>query len=103
MDMKLSEMEKKEGEINSVLEKPSYPYGLRIYLDPDSVKKLNLKDPQVGDKMMLEATVEVMSVNAEMVKGDVKELSVGLQIKEMVLESGEEEKAEVKAEDVIYK
>jgi len=99
MDMKLSEMEKKEGEIKSVLEKPSYPYGLRIYLDPESVKKLGLKDPQVGEKMMLHAHVEVMSVNAEAVTGDAKQVYVGLQIVEMDLDSHEEEKAE----DVIYK
>lgn len=99
IDMKLSEMEKKESEVGSVLDKPSYPYGLRIYLDPESVKKLGLRDCQVGHKMVLEAVVEVVSVNAEMVKGDEKDVSVGLQILEMDLESEEEEKAE----DVIYK
>lgn len=100
IDMKISEMEKKENEVVSVLDSSSYPYGLRIYLDPDSVKKLGLKDPQVGDKMSLVGIVEIMSVNAEVIKGDEKELSVGLQIKEMDLESG---KKAVKAEDVLYK
>ena len=100
IDMKLSEMEKKEGEVSSVIEKPSYPYGLRLYLDPESVKKLQLKDPQVGQKMMLEAVVEIVSVNAEVIKGDQKAVSVGLQINEMSVDSA---KKEEKAEDVLYK
>lgn len=94
IDMKLSEMDKKENEVTSVLEKPDYPYGLRLYLDPDSVKKLNLKEPKIGEKMMLMGIVEVVSINSE----DDK-ISVSLQIKEMDLKS----KSDKSAEEVLYK
>lgn len=98
IDMKVTESEKKDNAEVSALESSSYPYGLRIYLSPDDVKKLGLKDPQVGQKLVLEANCEILSVNAEIVKGDEKELSVSLQLKEMSFESEEKEKAE----DVIY-
>lgn len=96
-DMKISEIEKKENASPSVLDQPNYPYGLRIHIDPETYKKLGLKDCQVGDKLELEGYGVVMSVNAEEVKGDVKEYSVGIQITDLSVS-----KEEKSAESVIY-
>lgn len=97
IDMKISEMEKKDMSETSVLNDTSnYPYSLRIYLGPEEVSKLQLKNPQIGQKMQLEAMVEVVAVSSENNKGDENKLSVTIQIKEMMFESAEEEKAEEK-------
>lgn len=45
---------------------------------------------QVGEKFKMEAMVEVVSVSAENYKGDAKEISASLQIKEMSLEKKSE-------------
>lgn len=99
IDMKVSEADKKESaqEMESELNAPNYPYGLRIYIDDDSYKKLGLKDCQVGEKLSLSAICEVMSVSAENVKGDEKEISISLQLKEMELVQNNKSDA-----DVIY-
>ena len=95
IDMKISEMEKKDMAETSVLnDTANYPYSLRIYLNPEEVVKLQLKNPQIGQKLKLEAMVEVVAVSAENTKGDEDKLSVTIQIKEMMFESPEEGKAE---------
>ncbi len=95
MDMKFSDMEKKDRSEVSVLDdKPSYPYGLKVSLDGESFKKLNIKVPQVGEKMMLHAMVYVSSVSIEDSKGDEKEVYVQLQITDMELEAGQKKTAE---------
>lgn len=95
IDMKITEIEKKDMAETSVLNDSSnYPYSLRIYLGPEEVSKLQLKDPQIGQKMQLEAMVEVVAVSSENTKGDESKVSVTIQIKEMMFESPEEEKAE---------
>lgn len=87
IDMKISDMEKKEMASPSVLnDTADYPYGLRIHLDPESFKKLNIGVPKIGTKMVMECVVEVMSVNAESYKGDEKKYSCGLQITAMEVE-----------------
>lgn len=92
IDMKISDMEKKEMSAPSVLnDTANYPYGLRIHLDPESFKKLGIEVPEVGEKFLLHATVEVMSVNAESYKGYEKKYSCGLQIMDMELEETEKE------------
>lgn len=95
IDMKISEMEKKDMSETSVLNDTSnYPYSLRIHLGPEEVAKLQLKDPQIGQKLKLDAMVEVVAVSTENTKGDESKLSVTIQIKEMDFESPEQGKAE---------
>ncbi len=97
IDMKISEIEKKDMAETSVLnDSANYPYSLRIYLGPEEVSKLQLKNPQIGQKMQLEAMVEVVAVSSENTKGDESKVSVTIQIKEMMFESPDEEKAEEK-------
>lgn len=98
--MAISEKEKKENAAPSVLEAPLYPWGLRLNLDPESYKKLDIKrTPQVGDKMLMLAVVEVCSVSNEKKLDDQNHISVSLQITEMEIKKKEKEKP---AADVLY-
>ncbi|NYT45135.1 hypothetical protein H0A64_09905 [Alcaligenaceae bacterium] len=66
---------------------PEYPYGLRINLDDDSLKKLGITElPEVGTTMTLQARVEVVSVSQhESDNGKHRDMS--LQITDMTLEA----------------
>lgn len=106
INLAMNEMEMKEqAEPKSVLYDVSkYPYGLKIQLDPETVKKLGMTEaPEVGEKMMIMGYVEVCSVYAEPSKGDEKSYSVGLQITDMELKEVEEPEVEEKSvEDTLY-
>lgn len=81
---------------------PKYPYGLKICLSENELKKLNLEGiPQVGKKFKAEILVEVVQVSAEGGEGDMKEHRVELQIKEMELKK-EKSEDEMTASKVIY-
>lgn len=66
---------------------PEYPYGLRINMDDDSLKKLGITElPEVGTTMTLQARVEVVSVSQhESDNGKHRDMS--LQITDMALEA----------------
>jgi len=68
-------------------EHPEYPYGLRISLNKDALKALAIGEstmPQVGQRMMLHALVEVVAVSKS--AGEVEaERSVEMQITTMEL------------------
>lgn len=99
-NLSLSEKEKNEGAGHSIVaDSPKYPYGLSLSLDPETVKKLELGVVQVGQKMMALCMVEVTRVSSESTWGDSKELSVTLQITDMEVRPGKEEK---KTEDLLY-
>jgi hypothetical protein len=99
IDMKLTEEEKKDF-VNPAPRQPRYPHGLMISLNKEELEKLGIQDPpSVGEKMKLEATVEVVGVDVQGETGDQKELCCRLQIKEMDLKK---EKKEENAETVIY-
>mgnify|MGYP000940690126 FL=1 len=74
--------------------KPNYPYGLRITLDPDTLRKLAMGDgnmPQVGQQFELDALVEVIAVSMDDGQSNVG-YSMTLQITAMELcPPGEEE------------
>ena len=81
------------GEAGVNPDEPAYPYGLRINLGADEIKKLMLgKDLQVGDEMILQGKVEVVGVNAGEMKDGKDDLRVELQITEMYLEDEKEQK-----------
>jgi len=82
-------------------EAPQYPYGLCICLDNDSFEKLGIEMPKLGDKLTLEATVEVTSLSASSYNGDEKRLNISLQITEMELAPVSKNKGKP-AEEVIY-
>lgn len=105
-DLQMSEEEKKQKDIKHTLiaEKPSYPHGLRIHIDGDTYAKLDMKDsPDVGEKMIIMAEVEVVGVNQDNYKDDEEKLSLELQIQKMKIKGSMEEKEEERdAAEAIY-
>lgn len=72
--------------------KADYPYGLRITLEPEVLKKIGLdKMPKVGDMMMLHAMTEVVGVNADRGQAGGKDLRVELQITMLDLKAKNQE------------
>lgn len=64
--MKMSKKEKKDNMPKAVgsSDGPNYPYGLRLSLNDDSLKKLGIKSlPKVGAKMTVHAVGEVCAVS----------------------------------------
>jgi hypothetical protein len=82
---------------------PAYPYGLTITLDNDTLKKLAMGLPQVGDKFTLHAMVEAIAVSKD--PSTIEDgKRVELQITAMELEPPEDERNEQqKAYDQISK
>jgi hypothetical protein len=75
---------------------PKYPYGLVISLDNESLKKLAMGLPQVGDGFTLDALVEVIAVSKD--SGQIEDgKRVELQITAMGLENPEDQMNEQQA------
>lgn len=87
VSMKMSAEEAQEQYGNSpVSDAPEYPYGLSISLDEEALAKLGMPAlPQVGQKMMITARVEVTMVSQRDSQGGEKEQNVSLQITDMEL------------------
>lgn len=85
--MKLTKSEATEMMPKAVeAEAPAYPWGLRLELNDESMKKLGLdKLPKVGDKMKLEAVVVVDRVSQVDTKEGGKREDMSLQITDMEL------------------
>lgn len=87
--MKMSKAAKSTmlGEVTT--DAPEYPYGLRISLDGDSMKKLAMPECKVGDKLALMAMVEVVSMSEHQGEGDKEpRRSLDLQITDMEMHDG---------------
>lgn len=91
----LTNMQTTQAEVNQEkreegMDKPKYPYGLRLCLDSESLKKLNINTlPAVGEKLNLTAVVNVIGVqNYQEINGE-SNASVDLQIIEMDLGASE--------------
>jgi hypothetical protein len=87
-DMKLekSDADKMYGQPTLAADQPKYPYGLQLNLDDASLSKLGLSQlPNVGEKMIVLAVVEVSNASAYENKGEGVKQSLGLQITEMCL------------------
>jgi len=85
IDLKRSpeDLKKEMAEEKSVMStRPKYPYGLKIYLDHDTMEKLNLSgDLQVGESFPITAQVEVTSFEkSSRVEEPKVKLSASLQI-----------------------
>lgn len=85
VSMKMSQEEAQEQYGSSpMMDAPEYPYGLTITLDEEALAKLGMPAlPQVGQKMMITARVEVKSVSQYDSQGGEKEQTVCLQITDM--------------------
>lgn len=64
---------------------PRYPYGLQLYLDDESLKKLGMSLPPIGSTMTLQAMVTVTSTSSNQTQGSEPETCLGLQITDMAL------------------
>jgi len=104
-DMALSE-EKKKDMRSSVLggssgDAPRYPHGLKISLDPDQVKELELDDCYVDEKIKLVAEAKIESVsNDSNEQDDKKGKYITIQITAMEIEKGKEK--EKGTEETLY-
>jgi hypothetical protein len=84
--MKRSASEKKAEEASYVgghYEEPDYPYGLRIDLDSDMLKKLGIGPMPVGTEVMVMAKAKVISSSSYESEGDKPRESCGIQITDM--------------------
>jgi hypothetical protein len=86
--MKMAKKDLKELDLAMGMDKdaPRYPYGLQLNLDTEALKKLGIeKLPSVGEKFVLTAEVEVISIHSHesLMGGDSK--GMGLQITAMAL------------------
>lgn len=74
---------------------PKYPYGLKICLDDESLKKLGFDSlPKVGSEMMILAKVEVCSARTYETMAGGSDNGVDLQITDMEIRSDEEKSIE---------
>ena len=88
VDMALT---KKEAEDEFKIEEdtgPRYPWGLNLTLHTESLEKLAMDLPSVGDELSLVAVVKVTSVSERERQGNDKNQDVELQITEMELDGG---------------
>lgn len=76
------EIQEKESALTSPDEDP-YPWGLRLQLDKDSLEKLGLTLPQVGEKVEIAALANVTEVRSEESVEFGSERSVSLQITDL--------------------
>lgn len=80
--------EKSESKELAPYEEPAYPYGLRICLGTDELKKLGIKNlPEVGKTMKIMAVVEVSSISMSESQNGGEYKSVDLQITELALDN----------------
>ena len=103
-DMVIGEEKRKDmAEPSLVADQPKYPYGLTLSLDNDTLKKLELGGiPKVGDKKMLLAVAEVVSVSQDEGRGDEKAYNVRLQIQKLDCKAGEEEQKSSSVSEKLY-
>lgn len=96
--MKMCSMEKSQESMKecapSSIDSDKYPYGIRLHLDDEYVKKLGIKElPKVGEKMVIHAVAYVCDAAEHMVEGKGTRKSIGLQICEMGVEPHSEKKS----------
>lgn len=105
IDLTMTEEERKDeyGPESVVMDKPKYPQGLKLHVDPRTFKKLGINEiPELGERMILVATVEVCSLNKDDYYSDGGEVNMGLQIVEMQLGENEPEEEETPMEEKFY-
>ena len=83
MDMKQSQRPEGSDTLGLEAKGPEYPYGLRLDLDFEAMKKLGLDQPlpTVGQTMEIKASVKIIAVRA--VDGEENNTSAELQITDM--------------------
>ncbi len=85
VSMELTKKERSSREETVLSEAPTFPFGLSVHLDEDSLEKLNVKElPEVGTEFEMVATVKVTSVSENETDEGTRR-SVALQITDMAL------------------
>ena len=82
-DMRRTNAAKKDVAVNAATNSdgPEYPYGLKVHLDHNSMKKMGMKDmPGVGSEVMMHSKAHVVGARAEKREGRDEERHVELQI-----------------------
>lgn len=97
IDMKLTpEQKRKEYECSpSALDVPSYPYNLKIRLNPEQVAALGIADLDVGKKLKLSAMVEITEKEKCQVVEGQPDISCCVQICEMEFDKEKKAAAQV--------
>lgn len=86
VDLKLSKSEKKEAMEVPRSSGPTYPYGLCLDLNEDTLEKLGIKDlPGVGDEMHFIAVAHVTSARSSEYEESGLSKSICLQISDMAI------------------
>lgn len=95
-DMRMNAAEKKDfhSPESIIDDKPEYPYGLTITLNPESLEKLGIdaKSLKMSQAFKVIAEAKVKEIREVKENGDVQEFSVELQLCEMDVEKEETEK-----------
>lgn len=92
--MELPKKQQEKGGAYPAEPKPEkYPYGLRINLDHEALKKLGFKSmPKVGEEVALEALAHVVSAHvSEHIDGKEPNRNVELQITHLGIDTDDEE------------
>lgn len=74
--------------------KQEYPYGLRITLDKETIKKLGIDLPEVGEELKITAVAKVTDCHASQSEGGQEYASCSLQITDMQVD-GESDLGEI--------
>lgn len=100
IDMK-NTVKTKDSSLVSPIEQDEYPYGLRIRLDNDSLKKLGITElPAIDSEHKLVALVCVVGLSMNESAGEGEPYrSIELQIEQMALAPAEEEDDEDERKD----
>lgn len=100
INMEMTPEERADYEGSIAVEAPKYPYGLRLYLDDEVVKKLGISElPSIDQTMMVVARVKVVGVSSDKQYGDIQKDCIQLQITDMELKGDSEAKSR---EDKLY-
>jgi hypothetical protein len=94
MDMRVTSEEKRDFSTPRPPQAPEYPYGLRITLGPDELKKLGISEaPELGKMIKLMAEAKVVEVEVANQEGDSSDFKVELQIQHLEFQKKEENKS----------
>jgi len=96
INLEISDLEKRDNAETSILyDTAKYPYGMKLHVDPETYKKLGLAEvPDLGEKMVILAHVEVSSLSKAPGKGDEVSVDMCLQITDIDLKTQDVEEQE---------
>jgi hypothetical protein len=102
--MKLSKKDMKSSSEVGLIDSdsgPKFPFGLEIRLDDNSMDKLDMDMPAVGDKMLIVAVGEVTSTRQNDTQRGGKNRSVEIQIQRMDMGSMDDDSDDDDSESMV--